>query len=591
MSLAQWNYASLNGFRFRKPYPFTAIPQSGNRINLAWGNVDADNYVLDCSLDNIFFSNIYIGANQTFSHSGLTINTFYYYRIKGQKAGYPDSPYSLVNATTLVGDLFLGENEEDFGDSQMVGQGSTTGNSFRERINTYLQSNAISHAAGGSGVYHLAKSANEFINENTSGFLMSGTPGFNDRRYAGSNSQTDEKIDGAYRIFIMNCFAKNYHDSSSFFQTGTWTGIGTSFGTKFPALNNTGPATLTKTISGKHFGISLLGSSGGIYTFGTLQILVDGVEVFNSSMNNKSDGVEVFGNDNHVCPYGILILGLTDGPHTFELISTDSTPVDFVAELVDPGIDYSNTVIVLGIPDMPARGYLVEPANATPELLEADRTRIKNIIDNVSPFLPIRYVETKDILDLDTMYDLDGVHWNDLGHDAIYNEIKSQIAINNSYRLFNQMVKMVYFNGFYQSRSNNTWESFALSNLYLPSGIDGHVEAEVREGDWGMFGLNSTPTLELYSGYEYAAACYAGSIWKLTDGLFFTQELAGPLAYAGKIRLGRFGGIIKIQYAADGVTFSDVYVWGADAGAYYLNLDLEARKKVFGLTTSGFISY
>lgn len=572
-----------------------ADPVSISQINLSWNNVSSGaNYILQVDDNPSFTSptNIYTGTGLSFDHTGITKNTLYYYRIKAQKSGFTDSAYGTKSATTLIGSIFLGEKFRMIGDSYGFGQGSTPGNSTYDLMVDYLEAqDPVNDSLGGSGVYRMAAQAGAELDENTFGMIMTMVPGFNDRRRSGANAKTTEKIRGAYRFTLMNALAKKFYPASAFTQTGSWSNIGGgTFGNKFASPNNAGAATLEATISGKNFGVAFLGSSGDVYTFGTLQILVDGVEKFNSSMNNKADGISDGVYDNSVTPYGVFILGLSDGPHDFEFISTDSTPIDFIVELVDYPNEYSNTVIVVTDPLMPDDGYAVSPANATESLIMADIALVKSVVNELGGNWPVSAIDIQDLNKL-TDFDPDNVHLNDSGYLKVTNKAKAAFSLNNTARIFNELVDMIFYDNYYQSRNPSTWQAYGLSGLYLPAATNGYIQCDVDDGDFGMFGLNTSDTLETYTGYEYGASLYEGSIRQLTSGgASFSVVTAGPLNSNGRIRFGRFGGNIKIQYASDGSTYTDVKDWGSDATAFYLNIAMYEGKKVFNVITNGFVT-
>lgn len=73
-------------------------------IQLNWGAVpNAASYTLERALDINFTTgatNVYTGSNLTFTNSGLTGDTTYYYRIKATAPGYNDSPYTAISQKT-----------------------------------------------------------------------------------------------------------------------------------------------------------------------------------------------------------------------------------------------------------------------------------------------------------------------------------------------------------------------------------------------------------------------------------------------------------------------------------------------------------
>lgn len=581
------------------PSNFIAVGISTDQISISWDDVaNATTYTLQRA-DNAGFTigltSLYTGPLTNFDDVPLPFNTTYYYRVKASGPGYLDSEYSIATGNTLVSNLFLGGNEFEFGDSYMVGTGaSPIENAYNRKLREYLQSDVTDKvfSAGGSGVYKMVSSSNASINEYSAGVVIAQCM-FNDVRRQLVLAETLEKIKGAYRVFIMNALAKTYHDINSFAATGSTTPIGVGvFGNKFGLKYNAGPATFTKTISGQNFGIALLGSSGDTYTFGTQIIKIDGIEVFNESMTGKTDGVSDGIYNNEITPWGIFILGLAPGPHDFEFISDDQNLIDFVVELVDFPTEYTNTVLCVGAALMPDAGYLVAPANADEAMMISANDVLQDVVNEVKEIYPVSFIDISDLNKL-TDFDPDNVHINNSGHLKVYNKINALISINNSFLLFSQLKDIIFWNGYYQSKNSSTWQSYGLSGLYLPAGIDGFVQFDIEnltDANFGMVGLNLTETLETFSGYEYAAAFYDADLRRLTNGGGFTVVQPGPLTIGGKVRLGRFGGSIKIRYAADGSNFIDIQDWGADGAAFYLNIAMVEDKKAYGLLTSGFIA-
>ena len=85
------------------PTGFTATAFSSSRIDLSWvtgaGTPTATNFELDWSANGSSgWTNIYSGSNTTYSHTGLSSSTQYFYRVRGQVTDY--SGYATANATT-----------------------------------------------------------------------------------------------------------------------------------------------------------------------------------------------------------------------------------------------------------------------------------------------------------------------------------------------------------------------------------------------------------------------------------------------------------------------------------------------------------
>ncbi len=583
------------------PLTLNAATISSTQINLSWNNGAYDTYTLQRADNAAFTTNLttlYTGANLNYQNTGLSKNFTYYYRLKGTLSGN-DTQFFTTTSTTFSIDLLSGQNLYTFGDSYTTGQAaSPTSNSYAELFKSYTRSTRTNYAAGGKGMYYVASLANSSITPANTG-IYTCMIGFNDYRRSGVNAKTDEKIRGGHRVFLMNALGKKFYQANTFTQTGTWANIGPgAFGNKYAVPNNSGSGTLTTTISGKNFGISFLGSSGSTYTFGNLTITVDGTTVFNSSMNNKTDGISDGVYNNEVTPYGIFVTGLSTGSHTFVFTSTIQTPIDYIVELPDVLNEYCNTVLVARPCKNPPAGYAVSPSNGSNSIMDAAATIIQNVVTELSSVgYPVKYIDT-DVLILDTTsgdFDpSDPVHPTNQGHNKLFNAFKSNLNLSSQDLVFNNSNgQLAYFNGAYVSRGVSTWDAFAGSDYFLPINTDGYVEFSVpnlTDSDFGMIGWNTTKESSNYPNYEYGIANYAGSIYKLLNGGGFASVQSGPLTVNSKARLERASGVVKIRYASDGVTFSDVYTFGTDNQRFYLNLNMDASpKKLYGLNTSGFI--
>lgn len=76
---------------------------STTQINASWGAISgATNYVLERGLLANFSDAavVYSGANLSFSNTGLTLSTTYYFRLKAQGFSAVDSAYDTDSATT-----------------------------------------------------------------------------------------------------------------------------------------------------------------------------------------------------------------------------------------------------------------------------------------------------------------------------------------------------------------------------------------------------------------------------------------------------------------------------------------------------------
>lgn len=97
------------GEQLDAPGNFTASVISNTQIDLDWdASANADNYVLQRATDAAFttgLTTVYNGSGTSYSNTGLTSATHYYYRVKAQDTTnvYRDSSYATDDATTTGG--------------------------------------------------------------------------------------------------------------------------------------------------------------------------------------------------------------------------------------------------------------------------------------------------------------------------------------------------------------------------------------------------------------------------------------------------------------------------------------------------------
>lgn len=85
------------------PTSFTATAASATQIDLAWVAPagGATNYILERSANGTSgWAQIYSNTTASYSNTGLTTATQYFYRVKAQRTGETDSTYATANATT-----------------------------------------------------------------------------------------------------------------------------------------------------------------------------------------------------------------------------------------------------------------------------------------------------------------------------------------------------------------------------------------------------------------------------------------------------------------------------------------------------------
>lgn len=106
------------GDQLNAPENFMTTVVSDSAIDLEWDAVDdATNYRLQRSTDPTFRSNvtlIYTGSGTSYSDTGLSESTLYYYRIKAQASGISDSIFSFTDGETdAAGPVYLTWNSID----------------------------------------------------------------------------------------------------------------------------------------------------------------------------------------------------------------------------------------------------------------------------------------------------------------------------------------------------------------------------------------------------------------------------------------------------------------------------------------------
>ena len=575
---------------------------STHEIALGWNSVLADNYVLERAEISDFSDAviIYSGGSLFLNDDALTLGTTYYYRLKAQKSGFPDTGYSTLTRTTTVSNIYVGDPLKTIGDSFTYGQAATSGNSYPELLQDFIGGTLDNKGVGGSGVYKATLTFNQEVNQNIFGVLVIYI-GFNDFRRSGVNSSTLTKVKVAHEMMLINSFAKQYYFYGDFtLLSGSISSLGFA-NIKSPMGYNPGYGSegyhLSITKPGKAFGFVFVGGTID-YLYGSVEIIIDSVSIGIINLNNCTDGINDGTNDNKTQPYGFAVFGLSSGNHIIELISTvDLCPFNYMVELLDPVNDYCSTVLVMQPSLNPPEGWATSPSNGSDAISEAHSANIEEVVNKFkAEGYPVAFVGNRN-LDVTTpvatnldFAAADPVHPTNAGHLKIANNLISYIGLNAENRVFPTLKDIVFANGFYQSKNDSPWQAYGLSKKYLPASTDGSVEvlvANLIDADFGIMGLNSSNTNQDYNGYEYGAALYLGSIYKLLNGAAFASVLAGPLAVNSKMRFGRFGGNIKIQYAADGSTFSDVHNFGADSGVFYLNICLYSGKKAYNVILSG----
>lgn len=95
------------------PQSFDAVSAGATQVNLSWTAVNATivaagtvTYIVDRATDSGFTANlasgIYSSTGTSYSDTGRTASTTYYYRIRATQSGVADSPYGTDNVTTAA---------------------------------------------------------------------------------------------------------------------------------------------------------------------------------------------------------------------------------------------------------------------------------------------------------------------------------------------------------------------------------------------------------------------------------------------------------------------------------------------------------
>lgn len=90
----------ISASQLATPTGFTVTSASSTSLTSSWSAVtNATSYTLDRSPDgSTSWTNVYTGSGLTYTNTGLTAGTTYYYRVKATASGYTDSAYANANA-------------------------------------------------------------------------------------------------------------------------------------------------------------------------------------------------------------------------------------------------------------------------------------------------------------------------------------------------------------------------------------------------------------------------------------------------------------------------------------------------------------
>lgn len=112
----------------------------------------------------------------------------------------------------------------------------------------------------------------------------------------------------------------------------------------------------------------------------------------------------------------------------------------------------------------------------------------------------------------------------------------------------------------------------AISDYKIPSGSDGYFQVRLAGADAvsGLIGINLSALNEVYANWEYHIFVVGTS----GSGHYYRSPSAVDLGVTWTtndyMRVGRFGGSIKVEYSANGTSWTTLYDFGAQAGDLFL---------------------
>lgn len=361
-----------------------------------------------------------------------------------QSALVSGTSIKTINGTSLLGsgDLVvsgsssviktLATNTSDsYGDSIMIGEQSTTGNSFMELYASLYGLTNTQRGASGRGIWEATRLHNLNINLNHSKLSVV-MVGFNDVRRGANSAKTISKIKNGYRAIICNQFAKTNVSanggSASITTYGTWSPYNAvTYGGK-----STTGASATSTGAFKQYAftdnnvfVSFIGSDGVVETNGNFDVFIDGTLIGNYTANNVTDGISDGSNANTRSPYVLYFGGLTDGAHTIRITTTTSiiVAIDYFGSIKEA--KFSQPLLFAEAPKMNTTGYTVAPNLATEAIINQLNTELGNVISEFNTDYPIFVAKTNDFYNPNTGASADNVHPSDIGYRQIYNSLVS----------------------------------------------------------------------------------------------------------------------------------------------------------------------
>lgn len=480
------------------------------------------------------------------------------------------------------------------GDSITVGQAASDWQTTKLKtyiglLKTALNSSIFTNwASGGTGVFYACKSASANLNANIMG-IISIMSGFNDLRYSGNTSTMISKITGAYRFIISSALVSKFISpvDALWTSTGDWTYYsgGVALGGRSTTYRTTVGGTKSGTITARNLTFNFIGSNNAVnYQFGSVKVTIDGVERFNITLNDKTDGLL---QDYPGMPYSVNVFGLSNSAHTVLVETTGDVMFCDISVLED--YDIANTVFVLTPTYCTSSGWSSgAPANNGSNLaVNSVRTALNSVYDEYkNQGFNVLFSDSSKYFDVNSNLDTDGIHPIDSGMQNIYRSIREGFNFDTTLLIFSNRTNIAYSTkrkAYVTKLPNGSgYTGKSLSDYYLPANTDGHITIDIpnqTDADFGLVGFNTTKEDAVYTNYEYGVQytdAYATVSTKaLTNGVTGSNLIPGYLAVNSKLRFGRFAGRIKIQYASDGINFVDTYdSWGVNNVDLYLSLNM-----------------
>ena len=330
-----------------------------------------------------------------------------------------------------------------FGDEFMLAANiMPTADAYISRFITAYNKKLNLFAETGRGVWKMVSSAYEKLPQVNSNVLTLVMTGLNDIRLAGTNAKTLEKIRQSYRSLIINQFLKTAIPASdaSVTKTGTWksTYNSSAIGGKAEYLGGKGVSTSTKketlrwTFTGNNVVIGYSGSDGdAMRKQGSFFVSIDGMNKGYYTQNGIWDGVSDGSYDNTVGPAAILITGLSSGTHTLTIETQEDefTVFDYFGTLKYP--DQCNPLLIGQIPLMTTAGYKANAPydKATEAAILQANTVIEEVVRDftMTGGYPVAIVPINKAIQLPDDIDKDDVHWNNTGHQHVFNALQAVI--------------------------------------------------------------------------------------------------------------------------------------------------------------------